>query len=99
MTIPALRADEAGHWSLHGDLDFSSVVDLWPELHDVIVAGGDDVHVSLAGVGLANSAALALLMEGVGLARRRGIEVHYEDIPESLMALATAHNLANLLAA
>ncbi len=81
---------------LSGRLDFETVPRLWPELAQRIRAA-DELEVSLAGVKEADSAALALLIEGLALARRTGCRLRYRDIPGPLLALARLSHVEALL--
>lgn len=82
---------------LAGALDFDSVPEVWPSLESRIRAARR-LLVSLAGVEKANSAALALLLEGLSLARRIGCELTYTDLPRELLDLARASNVEGLIA-
>jgi len=82
--------------ALQGALDFERVPRLWPELARQIEAHSDLV-VSLAEVERADSAALALLLEGLDLARRKGHRLRYQAIPEALLQLARMSHVDLLL--
>ncbi len=77
-------------------LVFDTVPDLWPELAERI-RGSARLEVSLDGVEAADSAALALLLEGLALARRQGCVLQYTDLPAGLLDLARMSNVAHLL--
>ena len=85
-------------WQLSGALNLSTVPDLWREMAAQIHANKQLV-VSLAGVESASSAALALLLQGLDEARKAGCELHYEQIPKDLQALARVSNVLELLEA
>ena len=51
----------------------------------------------LSGVARADSAGLALLMEWMREARRRGVSVRFENIPEQLQAIARASQVDQFL--
>ncbi len=89
-------AADIATYELKGTLDFSTVPDLWPQLRQQIEQH-TRLRVSLAAVKQANSAALALLLEGLELAQHRGCALRYEQIPEELLALARVSNVAELL--
>lgn len=84
-------------WNLSGRLDFSSVPEVWPRF-EARISESKRLQVSLAGVQQANSAALALLLQGVEHARRSGCQLHYINLPDELLALARVSNVATLLA-
>lgn len=90
----AITGLELGELARH--LDFSTVPDLWPELARRI-ASARELEVSLRGVTRANSAGLALLLEGIELANRKSCRLRYRDIPADLLALARMSNVEALL--
>ncbi len=79
-----------------GRLDFDTVPGLWPELA-ARIASSRALEVSLEGVTHANSAALALLLEGLELAAREGCRLRYLDLPEALLELARVSNVEPFL--
>ena len=89
-------AEAVARSRLSGILDFSTVPDVWPSLARKI-GQSRRLSVSLAGVEKANSAALALLLEGLELARKSGCELEYRDIPRELLELARVSNVEAIL--
>ena len=69
MTATTLTVAAEGQGALAGDLDFSSVPQIWPAVQRFL-ASGDALTLSLADVGRANSAGLVMLSEA-GAARVR----------------------------
>ena len=92
MNSVSLDATGSNHWTFKGELDFSTVPDAWKLLHPLL-RGGDSVTLSLAGVSRSNSAALALLLQAVDVARQSGARLRLEDLPEELASLAHMSNL------
>lgn len=89
-------AETAARSQLSGVLDFASVPEVWPPLARRIRQSRRLV-VSLAGVEKANSAALALLLEGLELARNSGCQLEYREIPAELLELARVSNVETIL--
>ena len=89
-------ADEGIRSQLSGVLDFSTVPQVWPALARRI-RQSKRLTVSLAGVEKANSAALALLLEGLELARNSGCTLEYSDIPRELLELARVSNVEAII--
>ncbi len=83
---------------LSDTLDFVTVPQLWPVLAQRI-RSSRELRVSLAGVKQANSAALALLLEGLELASRSGCRLRYVELPEPLLELARVSNVERILTA
>ena len=96
MTAAALTATGPGQFGVTGDLDFNSVGTLVGE-GERLFAASLAVRVDLQGVGQANSAGLALLLEWLEQAKRRDQRLELVNLPESLARIAAITNLAGLL--
>lgn len=81
---------------LEGPLDFDSVSHLLAAGAALLRRPGP-FQIDLSGVTSANSAGLALLLEWMDLARSRGIDIVYTNLPESLLRIAAFSNLTALL--
>ena len=98
MTAATLTVGGEGRGELAGDLDFSSVPEIWPAVQKFL-ASGDALTLSLARVGRANSAGLVMLMEALDLARSKSGRLRLSDIPEELLDLARMSGCDELLSA
>ena len=96
MTAATLTVVAEGQGELAGDLDFSSVPEIWPAVQKLL-ASNDTLTLSLAQVGRANSAGLVMLMEALDLARTRRARLQLSDIPEELVDLARMSGCEGLL--
>lgn len=95
--MPAsLQKNAENHWLVAGELDFDSVMALWPQLRSA-VSSGAQVQLSLEDVVSSNSAAMALLLEAKQLAKSSGGELHVSDVPTALMDLLRLSNADSLL--
>jgi len=85
-----------GRFRVKGELDFATVGGL---LAQGLAAfdGTSEVELDLHGVTRSNSAALALLLEWLDHGRSRGFELHFVNLPESLLAIARMSNVEGLL--
>lgn len=83
-------------YALAGELDFQTVASLLPEGNRML-AGEGPLDLDLVGVREANSAGLALLLEWIDLAGRRGRPLRLYNLPESLVHLADLANVGSLL--
>lgn len=90
-----------GRWRVTGALDVVAVSALAAEGERLIRAaskgGIQRLSIDLSAVESANSAALALLVEWLEQACRRGLELVYIQPPQPLMRLARLSNLDGLL--
>ena len=85
-----------GAYRLSGPLTFDSVPALRP-LGLALLGTGATVGIDLSGVGAADSAGLALLVDWLAVARARGTTLRYSDVPETLSALATLSEVGALI--
>lgn len=96
MSDAQLQRLASGRYRLRGVLDFDSVPGLsarGPELFDE----AETVEVDLAEVARADSAGVALLVEWMQQARRRGGEIRYLNIPSQMLAIARVSGLDHIL--
>lgn len=89
------RAD--GVVRVSGDLTFATVTALWRDSQPLLGAGGARLQIDLAGVGHADSAGLALLVEWLRNARTAGVELVFQAVPAQLLAIASASGVDRLL--
>ncbi|MGB4334084.1 MAG: STAS domain-containing protein [Chromatiaceae bacterium] len=90
------QSEGVGRYALAGVLDFQTVPGLLPDGQRML-AGEGPLELDLVEVREANSAGLALLLEWVDLAARRGRPLRLYNLPESLANLADLANLGPLL--
>ena len=98
MTAATLTVVAEGQGELAGDLDFSSVPEIWPALQKLL-ASADALTLSLARVGRANSAGLVMLLEALDLVRAKRGRLQLSDVPEELLDLARMSGCDGLLTA
>ena len=83
-------------FGVSGVMTFDSVNELWRESDEMFSSDGV-VEVDLREVTHTDSAGLALLVEWLREAGRRGGRVEYLNLPDQLIALADAANLQPVL--
>ncbi|GIX21770.1 MAG: hypothetical protein KatS3mg121_0553 [Gammaproteobacteria bacterium] len=84
-----------GRLRVHGRLDAEQAGALLDALPWPAAAG--PLEVDLSAVEAADSAGLALLLEWLGRARRRGVALRYRALPPGIEALARACQVLELL--
>jgi phospholipid transport system transporter-binding protein len=84
------------HFRIEGDLNLATVPPLAAAGRRLAEAGGA-VEVDLGGIGQANSAAVALLLEWTDQVRRAGGSIRFSDWPESMVRIADFSNVDGLL--
>jgi len=90
------RSEGVARYALVGVLDFQTVPGLLPDGQRMLEEEGP-LDLDLVEVREANSAGLALLLEWIDLAGRRGRFLRLYNLPESLANLADLANLGPLL--
>ena len=96
VTEARLEASSPGHYRLAGELNFNSVPALAGRSGELFHEPGE-VRVSLADVTRADSAGLALLVDWLREARRRGRRIAFTHVPAQLLALARVSGVDELL--
>ena len=96
MTEVSLSEAGDGRWALSGDLDFTTVPQVWPALEQIL-GRGQPVRLSLDRVGHTNSAGLVMLIEALDVARRAGSALSLVDIPAELRDLARMSSCEELI--
>jgi len=83
-------------WSVSGDMIFATASQLLMQKGSLFVGAGDLV-IDLADVERTDSAGLALLLEWIACARRRGVSIQFKNIPDALLGIAELSNVRELL--
>lgn len=90
-----LRQDTRSY-GVQGAMTFDSVTDLWRQSADMFSSDGV-LQIDLAAVTHTDSAGLALLVEWLREASRRGARLEFLNMPEQMLSLASAANVEPLL--
>ena len=89
---------------ISGTVDFSTVPDLLQrasvflasvKVSDDSPPGSRQVTVNLSQVEKCNSAALALMLEIAKSAQQKKLEVHFENLPATILTIAKAYGVEN----
>lgn len=87
----------AGGFRVAGELRFGTVPVLLRQAQDLFGAGAGAIDVDFSGVTRVDSAALALLLEWMRLARRQQREIVFRNLPQPMVAMARVSGLEDLL--
>lgn len=85
-----------GRFAVTGDMSFETA-DRILKASESRFADHASIHVDLSGVGKADSAGLALLLEWKAQASQRDAAISYADIPDSMIAIARTSEISDLL--
>jgi len=94
---PVLRETAPGLFRLDGDLTFATVTSVWRRSRRQLAGLSGRVVIDLEGVGQADSAALALLVEWLRLSRQRDLQLTFTHLPEPLRPMVRAYDLDAVL--
>jgi phospholipid transport system transporter-binding protein len=92
-----LEALGAGRFQVDGVLDARTTPALLEQSKERF-AHEPTINVDFGRVTESDSAGLALLIEWMRIARRQGVKLHFENIPEQIAALARISEVEDLLA-
>jgi phospholipid transport system transporter-binding protein len=81
---------------VRGELDFDSVAELWAAT-ETPISTEPIFRVDLGGVQRSNSAGVALLVQWLGQARRRQVELVFVNIPAQMRAIIAIADLDTIL--
>ena len=96
MSSFGLQDKGDGRFALTGDMSFETAERLLRESEDMFERH-TRIEVDLSGVGKADSAGLALLLEWVTWANHTVREIRYIDMPERVLAIAKTTEVDHLL--
>ena len=89
---------------ISGTVDFTTVPDLMQTAKQLLTSAGntvmaqteaESVSIDLSKITDCNSAGLALMLEMVKQARSNNIELHFENLPDTLLTIAKAYGVEN----
>jgi phospholipid transport system transporter-binding protein len=86
-----------GRLALSGELDHAGVAQALLASRDWLQAGGNPLRVDLSGVTRSESAGIALLLEWLREARRRGHEIEFLHPPQQMQSLLRFFELEHVL--
>lgn len=84
MSENGFLAQADGRYEIRGQLTFQTVPQFFTHTQEMLVAGNGPVTVDLAGVTLADSAGIALLVEWRQRARAAGRALAFANIPDQV---------------
>ena len=96
MSSAAIVQIRPGWLRVSGDLNVYSVPDVLSRSQRMFDESGE-LNVDFSGVTRADSAALALLLEWISVARAKELRLTFSRVPASVMDIARVSNVAGLL--
>jgi phospholipid transport system transporter-binding protein len=92
MSKLTIVKEGVGHYIVDGDLTFAAM-DKKTLKSFAFLTATKQVTMDLGGVGNADSAGLALMLEWVKITRSKRVQLHFRNIPEQLLNLAKLSGL------
>ncbi len=96
VTRPRIESPAAGRAEITGDLTFDTVADIVSR-GDEVLGGNGRITLDLRSVTRADSAGLALMVEWLREARRRGGRLEVVNMPEQMFSIAQMSKLDRVL--
>jgi len=90
------KSSAAAQLTLSGELDFTTVPDVLPKLSNAVSANKHSI-LDMSGITVANSAALALLVELRRIGNAAGHKVEFRAVPDSVLKVAQVCEAEELL--
>lgn len=97
MTQAGLEKINAQQYALSGELTMHNVSQVSQDTMPLVTSMSGEVTINLSKVVRADSAGLALLIDWLRIARRRGFTLRFEQLPEQLMQIARVCELHSVL--
>jgi phospholipid transport system transporter-binding protein len=91
-----LQDQGEGRFSLSGDMSFETANQILRSSESVFRRHAT-LEIDLSGVGKADSAGLALMLEWKAQAGQRGASIQFIEIPKSLLAVAKTSEVSDLI--
>ncbi len=98
MTDNSFNARAPGHYEIRGQLTFQTVPQFFVHTATLLASGNGPVTVDLAGVTLADSAGIALLVEWQQQTRAASHELRFTNIPEQVRKIIHVNGLQQAFA-
>ncbi|MEQ1559481.1 MAG: STAS domain-containing protein [Methyloglobulus sp.] len=95
MSKLTIVKEAPGHFIVDGDLTFTAM-DKKTLKSFTFLDTGKQIIIDLGGVGNADSAGLALMLEWIKITRHKRVQLHFRNIPEQLLNLAKLSGLDNM---
>ncbi|MFA7387206.1 MAG: STAS domain-containing protein [Thiohalobacteraceae bacterium] len=96
MSQASVRSGADGRLVLSGELSFDTVVRLRAQA-EPLLDRADDIRIDLQDIARSDSAGLALLVEWMRSAGRRGKAIEFLNIPQQMLAIARVSSLDQVL--
>jgi len=97
MNQPSLEKINDQQYVLSGELTMQNVAKMSQDTAALLNAMSGEVSIDLSKIDRADSAGLALLIDWLRIARRRNFSLHFEQLPEQLMQIASVCELDSVL--
>lgn len=86
-----------GQFAVEGELSKLTVPAVWRSANGLIKSASQDLVFDLTGVTRTDSAGLALLLEWMTLAHKKGLQIHFRNLPAQLWDIAKVSDLEDII--
>lgn len=95
----SLVREDDGAWHLNGQVTVDTITDALPQLEAMVASDDKDLVVDLSKVTRVDSGSIALLLEGLRLAKLATKTIRYTNYPQKMLDIIHVSNLEKLLLA
>ena len=97
MSTSSIQETGDGQFAIKGELSKFTVPSVWRMANPLIQSATQNLVVDLQGVTRTDSAGLALLLEWMTLARSKGLQIHFLNLPTQLWDIAKLSDLEGII--
>lgn len=97
MSTTSIKETGNGQFAVEGELSKLTVPSVWRDSNSLILGATQNLVIDLKEVTRTDSAGLALLLEWMTLARKKGLQIHFRNLPAQLWKIAKVSDLEAII--
>lgn len=86
-----------GQFTVEGELSKFTVPSIMNRADSMMQGAAQNILIDLQGVTRTDSAGLALLLEWMSIAKEKGLQIHFRNLPAQLSKIAEVSDLEDIL--
>ncbi len=97
MSTTSIKKTADGQFAIEGELSKLTVPAVWRDANGLIQGATQNLVIDLKEVTRTDSAGLALLLEWMTLAHKKGLQIHFRNLPSQLGDIARVSDLEAII--
>lgn len=97
MSETLIKEIQDGQFVIEGELNKATVPTVWRKANNLLQSTTRNLVFDLKDVTRTDSAGLALLLEWMTVARGKGLEIHFRNLPTQLWDIAKVSDLDDII--